>query len=339
MKKQFFYSFIVFFIFLLFFIGFSISRPKIMEHGMQTSFLGFETVNSDTINYLDRLSFDEPFALDLKTPVQFFLTRFALFFFSIDTVLWLFPFLTFFGFLLTLFYIFYEFELNPLLILFTLSWKITWIVHFFNYDRDNWVLLFFGLFFLGILQVHFFKKQKYWFLIFLMAFLAIFTKSIGIYFLGMALIFVVYKFLEKRALKLRGIILIPVTGLFSDYLFGLRNTEILTANSFSAFFGSPIHFLGVFGGLLFLKDNFLKIMLVSVVLTGHTLFNFGFSLSTIYKYLFFISPLTITVIAMVFKTFKGKNGLISKKQLFFLLVVSLFFNLSNVGRLAGNIFP
>lgn len=328
----------VFVFFLLFFTGFTLSRPKNILERQQTEFLGFQTINSDSVNYLQRLDLDKPFPLDNKTPVQYFLTKLALQFTNIYTVLWLFPFITFFGSLALLLLIFYQLKINPFIIVLGLSWNTTWIIHFFNYDRDNWMLLFFALFFYAIIQIHFFDKTKYWSLLILTVPLAMLSKTIGVYFLGTTLIFLAYKILEKNGLKLpNGLTIIPTLTIWGDYLFGLRNTQIISANSFSAFFVSPIHFLGVFSGLIYLRDNWLKIMLVTVVLTAHTLYNFGFGLPTIFKYIFFLSPLSLTCIALVFKGFGEKTGLISKKQLFFLMTVTLFFNLANLGRLIGNL--
>ena len=65
--------------FLLFFAGFHITRPNIENYSVeeQTEFLGFETVNSDTVRYLERIQLEEPSFIDLKTPFQYFITKYA----------------------------------------------------------------------------------------------------------------------------------------------------------------------------------------------------------------------------------------------------------------------
>lgn len=265
------------------------------------------------------------------------MTKFALNFVNISTILWLFPFITFFTSLALILIIFHQLKLNPIIIPIALTWKITWVVYFFNYDRDNWLLFFFSIFMFALVQIHYFKKQKYWLVLIVTSILAIFTKIIGIYFLAVLIVFAAYKFFQITKIKIFDkIIYAPGPTLFADYMLGLRNTEILTVQSFTAFFANHVHLGAVFAGLLLLKDNLFKLLLLSIVIVGHTLYNFQIDVSTIYKYMFFLTPLSLIIIAQVYKQLGKKGTWLTTNQVLLIGSLSVFSHLNSLSRLIGN---
>lgn len=325
-------SWVVLIFFLIFFIGFSLSRPSDYRTKNQIEFFGIETINSDTITYLERLKYEQPDISDLKTPFQYFLTKFVLTYFSIETILWLFPFITFFGSLTILLLIFDQMKFNPFLIPILLSWNIFWVTYYLNFGRDNWLFLFFSIMFYCMVQIEYFKKQKFWALMFIVIILAILTKIIGIIFIGIMLTFAIYKF-SKIQKKLHFIVF-PIGNVLNDYLSGLRSTEVTTLTSLSTIFITPIHTIAFFVAL-YLKNTFNYILIFWIIFSGHILYNLGHDGGTIYRYLFIFTPASLFIFAQFYKKMENKtNGFVSKR-LAILIVLTIFFYLNNIARLVA----
>lgn len=327
-------SIIVFLVLFLFFAGYAGSRPKNYEHGQQTEFLGFETINSDTITYLERLKLEQPNIVDLKTPFQYFLTKFSLNYLPIDTILWLFPFITFFGSIAIILLIFYQLDLEPFLILLLLSWNIFWVPYYLNFGRDNWMLLFFSIMLYCMVQIEYFKNQKLWVLMLAISVLAILTKIIGIIFLGIFLSFALYKFSNFK--KSIHFLVFPVGNVLNDYLGGLRSTEVTTLTSLSTIFITPIHTIAFFVSF-YLKDTFVYLLVFWIVFSGHIIYNFGHDGGTIYRYLFIFAPASLFIFATFYKKIKDPaNGFFSKRVAL-LGLLTVFFYMNNIARVAAQL--
>lgn len=318
--------------FLIFFIGFHITRPNIENYSVeeQTEFLGFETVNSDTVRYLERIQLEEASFIDLKTPFQYFMTKIFLSFLGIEIVFWLFPFLTFFGSIIIMLFLFWQLKLEPLIIPLILSWKITWVIHFINFGRDNWMLFFFSVMVFCMVQIHYFNKKKFFALMIAIALLATFTKIIGIMFFGILLGFLVLEHLTKKNFFMAT--LGPLGATVNDYLGSLRNTEVFTLQSLSAIFVDPIHTVALVFAW-FNQSRFGLFFIFWIIFAGHIIYNFGHDGGTIYRYLFFFFPASAILIAQGYNTINKNNGVLFSKGNVVLLVFTVFFWLSNFARL------
>lgn len=326
--------------FLVFFIGFHSVAPSIENYSVesQTEFLGFETVNSDTVTYLKRIQLSEPSFVDLKTPFQYVITKAFITVFGLDAVFWLFPFITFFGSIIILLYLFWQFKLEPLLIPLLLSWKITWIIHFINFGRDNWMLLFFTIMVFCMVQVHYYKKTKLIFSMLFVSILATLTKIIGVLFFGVLVGFTLFEYIKKNNFNLSKVHLsLGAAGaVLNDYLASLRNTEVFTLQSLSAIFVDPIHTIALV--FAWANKNSLGLFFVFwIVFAGHIIYNFGHDGGTIYRYLFFFFPASAIIIGQGYKKMNVGNGnLFSKGNVLFALF-TVFFWLSNFARLAAQL--
>lgn len=318
----------------MFFAGFNLSRPKNYAVDNQSEWLGFETINSDTVTYLGRLKYESPSVVDLKTPFQYFLTKFALNYLSIDTILWLFPFITFFGSLVILLILFHQLGLEPFLIPLLLSWNIFWVPYYLNFGRDNWMLLFFSGLLYCMVQIEFFKKQNFWLPMVAISFFAVLTKMIGIIFVGILVSFALYKFSGLK--KNLHFLVFPVGNVLNDYLGGFRSTEVSTLTSLSTIFITPIHSVAFFVSL-HLKENFNYLLIFWIVFSGHILYNFGHDGGTIYRYLFIFAPASLLIFAQFYKKIVGQsNGWISKR-IAILGVLTTFFYLNGIARLSAQL--
>lgn len=325
---------------LLFFIGFHSTRPSIENYSVesQNEFLGFETVNSDTVTYLKRIQLTEPSFVDLKTPFQYIITKATILLFGLDIVFWLFPFITLFGSIIILLYLFWQLKLEPLIILLILSWKITWIVHFINFGRDNWMLLLFTIMTYCMVQIHYFKKTKLLIVMLFVAIIATLTKIIGVLFFGILIGFTLFQYIKKNNLNLNKMTLAlgPVGAVLNDYLGSLRNTEIFTLQSLSTIFVDPIHTIAL-AFAWFNKNSFGLFFIFWIVFSGHIIYNFGHDGGTIYRYLFFFFPASAIIIGQGYKKMNKFNGAFFSKGTVLLGVLTVFFWLSNFARLVAQL--